>query len=175
MRRPHALPSGLRALPLALTLAVGGCLSDEDQVTNMEKKQSEESYAGDGTTVNDLPEAEGGDQAAARPVQVTLAENRIQMPQSLPAGTTTFEVTNEGAAERGFEIAGPGVEQRLASPLKQYEVQTLTVHLEPGAYRVSAGDRGMATTLTVTRPGTPGSPQPGAGAPSTGTGTPGGS
>lgn len=181
MRRPRALSggsSGLWALPLALVLVVGGCLSDEDQVTNMEKKPSEKSYASDGTTVNDLPEAEGGDQAGAQPVQVTLAEDRIQMPGSVPAGPTTFEVTNEGNAERRFEIAGPGVEQRLATPLKQYEVQTLTVDLEPGTYRVSTGDRtarGLETTLTVTRPGTPGTPQPGAGAPSTGTGTPGGS
>jgi hypothetical protein len=44
----------LVALPVVL--ALGGCVSDEEQVTVMEKKTSEKNYATDGATVQDTPE-----------------------------------------------------------------------------------------------------------------------
>lgn len=91
----------------------------------------------------------------AAPVAVGLSEFAIEMPDSLPAGPTTFEVRNVGAAEHSFEVEGNGIEEELEATLKPGETSTLAVDLQPGTYEVYcpvAGheDLGMVIELTVT-------------------------
>ena len=39
-------------------------------------------------------------------VEVTLVRFQIEMPTSLPAGPTTFTITNNGTHEHSFEVEG---------------------------------------------------------------------
>jgi uncharacterized cupredoxin-like copper-binding protein len=93
-------------------------------------------------------------QAADTPVQVSLVEWAIQMPDRLPAGSITFAVTNAGARQHNFEIEGQGIDEVLAQNLQPGESDTLTVELAPGEYRVycpvgNHAGQGMELTLTV--------------------------
>jgi uncharacterized cupredoxin-like copper-binding protein len=113
--------------------------------------------------------AQGGN-----PVEVTLIDGQIQMANSLPAGSTTFTVTNNGTKEHGFEVEGNGIEEELDPTLQPSENGTLTVDLQPGTYEVycPVGNHraeGMTMQLTVTAadpaalPATGGVLSPGAG------------
>jgi len=89
------------------------------------------------------------------PVEVTLVDGQIQMVNSLPAGSTTFMVTNNGTKEHSFEIEGNGIEEELDPHLQPGENGTLNVDLQPGTYEVycPVGDHragGMTMQLTVT-------------------------
>ena len=92
--------------------------------------------------------------AASAPVAVSLREFAIDMPDSLPAGPTTFTVTNDGTIEHSFEIEGQGVEQELEHHLKPGESMDLQVDLAPGTYEVYCPvdghkEQGMERDLTV--------------------------
>jgi uncharacterized cupredoxin-like copper-binding protein len=94
--------------------------------------------------------AAGGGEA----ISVSLIDGAIEMPDSIAAGTVTFEVANDGTMEHSFEIEGQGVEEELEENLQPGESGSLTVELAPGEYRVycPVGDhaaRGMELTLTV--------------------------
>src|SRR5687767_5186097 len=88
-------------------------------------------------------------------VQVTLVDYRIEMPASLPAGMTTFEIRNSGQRDHNFEIEGQGIEQKLPTSLKSGQSGTLEVDLRPGTYTVycpvgnHAEEHGMTRQLTV--------------------------
>lgn len=91
----------------------------------------------------------------SEPVQVVLSHMSIDMPSTLPEGTTLFTVNNEGDTEHSFEIEGPDMEKALDEPLQPGEVTTIEVDLFPGEYRVycPVGDhaeQGMEMTLNVT-------------------------
>jgi uncharacterized cupredoxin-like copper-binding protein len=95
--------------------------------------------------------AEGTDNA----VNVTLSEYKIEMPQTLKAGLTTFTVMNTGSKKHTLEIKGNGVDEKLKSDLKQGESGTMQVQLKPGIYKASCpvGDhehKGMALEIKVT-------------------------
>jgi Cupredoxin-like domain len=90
---------------------------------------------------------------AQEPVVVTLAGHDINMPESLPSGFVTFEVTNEGDSLHGFEIAGPGTDEKVEG-IPPGETRTLQVDLQPGTYRVYCpvadhGKTGMQLALKV--------------------------
>jgi biopolymer transport protein ExbD len=90
-------------------------------------------------------------------VQVELTEFTIDMPASLPAGTTIFEVTNAGTMEHNFEIVGQGLEEVFETNLQPGETRTLQVDLQPGTYEVycpvsNHREEGMLVELTVTEP-----------------------
>ena len=70
-------------------------------------------------------------------VNVTLSEYKIDMPGSLPAGPTTFNITNTGSKTHTFKIEGNGIEEKLKSSLKEKESGTLHVDLKPGTYKVT--------------------------------------
>jgi len=98
--------------------------------------------------------AAAGSAAAGAPVEVSLREFAIDMPDSLPAGPTTFTVTNAGTIEHSFEIEGRGIEQELEHHLKPGETMTLQVDLEPGKYEVYCPvdghkEQGMDRDVTV--------------------------
>jgi hypothetical protein len=87
-------------------------------------------------------------------VQVSLVEYSIEMPTSIPAGPTTFEITNDGTEEHGFDIEGEGVAEELDPTLQPGESGTLEVDLQPGTYTIycPVGDHrseGMEIELTV--------------------------
>jgi plastocyanin len=99
--------------------------------------------------------AAAGSAAAGGPVEVSLREFAIDMPDSLPAGPTTFTVTNVGTIDHSFEIEGQGIEQELEHHLKPGESMTLQVDLEPGKYEVYCPvdghkEQGMDRDVTVT-------------------------
>jgi plastocyanin len=93
--------------------------------------------------------------AQANTVNVTLVSFQIEMPASLPAGPTTFTITNDGTHEHNFEVEGNGIEEKLEANLRPGESGTLEVDLQPGTYEVYCPvgdhrDQGMFLELTVT-------------------------
>jgi plastocyanin len=94
-----------------------------------------------------------GDKPAT--VEVHLSEYAIQMPETLPAGPTTFVVHNDGKKVHSFRIEGPGFSEILAKPVPPQETESLQVTLQPGEYKVycpvgSHENKGMKTALKVT-------------------------
>jgi uncharacterized cupredoxin-like copper-binding protein len=97
-----------------------------------------------------------GDKAAGT-VEVHLSEYAIKMPDTLPAGPTTFVVHNDGKKIHSFRIEGPGFSEILAKPVEPEMTESLQVTLQPGEYKVycpvgSHENKGMKTTLKVTAP-----------------------
>lgn len=140
--------TGTAAAGLALLLALGACAdSDRAEV---------ETTAGDTAATTERepaisPEGSG--------VDVGLTEFTIDMPHELPAGSTTFRVTNAGTIPHNIEIEGQGIERELERNLSAGQGGTLTVELEPGTYEVYCpvadhAERGMRLELTVTEPAT---------------------
>lgn len=94
-----------------------------------------------------------GEKTAAR-VEVHLSEYAIQMPQTLPAGPTTFLVRNEGHKSHSFKIEGPKTGFQLETVVRPQETGSLEVTLQPGEYKVycpigSHAAKGMTMTLVV--------------------------
>jgi uncharacterized cupredoxin-like copper-binding protein len=94
-------------------------------------------------------EASGGE------VAVSLTEFAIDMPTELPAGPTTFAITNNGTVEHNFEVEGQGIEEELEMNLAPGESGTLELDLAPGTYEVycpvgNHAEQGMEVELTVT-------------------------
>ena len=88
-------------------------------------------------------------------VEVRLTEYAIEMPASLPAGTTTFVVHNQGKKTHHFGIEGEGIDEMLPSSLRPGKTASLQVTLKPGQYKVycplgSHESKGMSAKLTVT-------------------------
>lgn len=101
--------------------------------------------------------AEEPQKAAAGTVEVKLSEYAIAMPQTLPAGPTTFVVHNQGKKIHSFKIEGPGLAELLAKPVPPEEIENLQVTLQPGEYKIycpigSHEAKGMTMKLTVTAP-----------------------
>lgn len=94
--------------------------------------------------------------AAPAAVEVRLSEFDIAIPAQVAAGSTTFEIFNDGSGLHSFVIEGEGVDQKLAEGVSAGESQSLTVDLPPGQYRVycpigSHAEFGMEAPLTVTQ------------------------
>ncbi|MEZ4711774.1 MAG: spondin domain-containing protein [Caldilineaceae bacterium] len=94
---------------------------------------------------------------AANEVAASLVEWAIDMPTEIPAGPTTFIVSNDGARVHNFAIenAEMGVAEVFAEDLQAGQTMTMTVDLQPGEYDVycpigNHAAQGMALTLTVT-------------------------
>lgn len=90
-------------------------------------------------------------------VQVTLADYRIEMTDTLMAGQVTFNVTNAGAHEHGFEIEGEGLEKKLERSLRPGQSAKLVADLHAGTYEVYCpvadhDERGMRRQLVVRQP-----------------------
>lgn len=101
---------------------------------------------------------------AARPiatqpgaVAVRLTEwNVVMSSDTVPAGPTTFEVTNTGTRQHALEVEGQGIEEETET-LAPGATATLTVDLQPGRYvvycpvedQVNHQNEGMTTTLYV--------------------------
>jgi len=144
-------PAGI--LPRAGTGAIWRVVPSETmmatpEVTGMETPASIDA---DRTDEGATPAAS----AMGEMVAVSLMEFDIDMPTELPAGPTTFEVTNDGTVEHSFEIEGQGIEEELEQHLQPGASDTLTVDLTPGTYAVycpvdNHEAEGMRVELTVT-------------------------
>jgi uncharacterized cupredoxin-like copper-binding protein len=91
--------------------------------------------------------------STAAKIEVKLSEYKIDMPKTVPAGSTTFEVTNTGKEVHNFEIEGNGIEKRVGQ-LNPGESKTLLVELKAGKYEVYCPvpghkSHGMSLDLTV--------------------------
>ena len=92
---------------------------------------------------------------ATATVEVKLTEYAIEMPESLPAGPTTFIIHNEGHKNHSFVLEGEGTEEKLSTSLRPNATANLEVALKPGKYKVycpigSHEAKGMTMTLVVT-------------------------
>ena len=90
----------------------------------------------------------------ASAVDVRLTEYTIEMPETLPAGPTTFAVHNEGRKSHSFKIQGPGIDAMLETVVRPKETGTLQVTLQPGEYQIhcpigSHAAKGMTMKLAV--------------------------
>ncbi len=103
-------------------------------------------YAGSGTAASPASAAGGAT------VEVRLSDFKIDMPSSVKAGMTSFQVTNAGATAHNFEIEGNGLEKKFDANLSPGETKTLQVELKPGSYEVYCpvdGHKGMGMQLTL--------------------------
>lgn len=87
-------------------------------------------------------------------VTVNLTEYRIEIPATIPAGLTTFLVTNTGKEKHNFEVEGEQLAMEVADPLEPGQSRTLELDLKPGTYKVycpmaNHDERGMHVQLTV--------------------------
>lgn len=135
----------LPALILTGCPGEGGPGTEQADTTAMDTVQAADTMTADtiaaGTAVGDE-------------VQVSLTDFSIEMPETLPAGPTTFRVSNDGAVEHNFEVEGQGMEEELEENLAPGGTGTLQVDLEPGTYEIYCpvadhADRGMRMELTV--------------------------
>lgn len=90
----------------------------------------------------------------ARKINVTVAEDRIDMPTSLKPGKTAFIVKNDGKEKHNFEVEGEGTDRKFITDLTPKQTKVLHVSLKRGTYTVycPVGDnrkKGMETSLTV--------------------------
>jgi uncharacterized cupredoxin-like copper-binding protein len=99
------------------------------------------------------PKADPG----AGKVTVRLSEYKVELPETLHAGPTTFVVHNVGTKTHSFKIEGPGIppDTLLAKPIPPETTAELQVTLVPGEYKVycpigSHEVKGMVKKLTVT-------------------------
>ena len=74
------------------------------------------------------PAANAQSSSTAATIEVKLSEYKIDMPAMVPAGSTTFKVTNTGKESHNFEIEGNGIEKRVGK-LNPGETKTLLVEL----------------------------------------------
>ncbi len=135
-------PTALSALMLVLMLGLAACVEPEGEVEDSEQEPREEAAS---PVPEDAPTAEVG-----------LTEYEIEMPTSLPAGSQTFSVTNNGTTEHNFEVEGQGIEEAFETNLEPGVNQTMQLDLAPGTYEVycpvgNHREQGMETQLTVTQ------------------------
>ena len=90
----------------------------------------------------------------ARRVDVTITEDRIDMPTQLRPGKTAFVVKNAGKTAQNFEVEGRSVDRKFVAAPNPGQTKVLHVYLKRGTYSVyspgKTGDKGTAnTTLRV--------------------------
>ena len=99
--------------------------------------------------------AQGRAPQQSNEVPVSLVDGAIEMPDTLPAGPTSFVVTNNGPHEHDFGIEGQGIDASFGVDMQPGETLTLEVNLTPGTYYVycpvgNHAANGMEMSLTVT-------------------------
>lgn len=110
-------------------------------------------------TTEATPAATPEDEAEPEPepegVRVSLDEFTIRLSSSIPAGETTFVITNRGSVNHSFVIVGENAEGALDSPVAPGKTVELTVDLPPGTYLIlcpvaNHDSLGMTRELVVT-------------------------
>ena len=104
------------------------------------------------------PSASAGTTAAAPGTAMTVTESEftIALPsKTLPAGTYTFTVTNNGKFAHNLTVDGAGVQDKATPTLGPGSTGDLTVTLQKGSYEFYCSvdnhkDMGMDVTVQVT-------------------------
>src|SRR6202011_4303981 len=79
----------------------------------------------------------------ARRVDVTVTDDRIDMPTQLKPGKTAFVVKNAGTTTQNFEVEGRSVDRKFAAAPKPGQTKVMHVILKRGTYTVySPGKEG---------------------------------
>jgi hypothetical protein len=90
----------------------------------------------------------------ARRVDVTLSDDKIDMPTSLETGKTAFVVKNVGNEKHNFVVRGKDGSHKFMVDLQPNETKVLHVQLKRGTYNAYSPldghpKKGTETTLTV--------------------------
>jgi plastocyanin len=98
--------------------------------------------------------SEDGAEPTGNVVDVFLSDFVIDVPAELPAGPTTFSITNNGTLPHNFEIEGQGIDQALQVNLQPGQTGAYSVNLRRGSYVVycpvgNHRSKGMERTITV--------------------------
>ena len=104
--------------------------------------------------------------ATAQAVSVTLSEWKIGLSRdTVPAGSVTFRVTNNGTVNHGFYVRGDGVDKGTRE-VPPRQSASLVVTLKPGTYDIfcpmsdeSHKNAGMARKMVVIPGGAPAAPK----------------
>ena len=95
----------------------------------------------------------GGTKASSQPegqtVQVSVNDQRIEMPAALKPGVTTFTVVNTGTSTHNLAITGPAGEVKLEKALEPGQTGTLKVSLDAGTYRVYSPQADPTATVQI--------------------------
>jgi len=87
----------------------------------------------------------------ARRVDVTVSDNRIDMPTQLKPGKTAFVVKNAGKTTQNFEVEGRSVDRKFAAAPNPGQTKVLHVIIKRGNYTAySPGKEGNKRTAEVT-------------------------
>jgi hypothetical protein len=70
----------------------------------------------------------------ARRVDVTMTDDRIDMPAQLKPGKTAFVVKNAGKTTQNFEVEGRSVDRKFVAAPNPGETKVLHVILKRGTY-----------------------------------------
>jgi plastocyanin len=137
----------LIAVAAALSFGVAACGDDEDS-------DSAATTSAATTTETATADDTGGAGGAGEAVKVVETDYEIDPSEpTVPAGTVTFEIVNDGEAPHNIEIEGNGVEE-VSDTFNAGDSGELTVELEPGTYDFYCAidghkDLGMDGELTV--------------------------
>src|SRR6266581_7610725 len=72
----------------------------------------------------------------ARRVDVTVTDDRIDMPTRLKPGKTAFVVKNAGKTTQNFEVEGQSVDRKFVAAPNPGETKVMHVVLKRGTYTV---------------------------------------
>ena len=87
----------------------------------------------------------------ARRVDVTMTDDRIDMPAQLKPGKTAFVVKNAGKTTQNFEVEGRSVDRKFMTAPNPGETKVLHVILKRGTYTAySPGKDENKRTAAVT-------------------------
>jgi iron uptake system EfeUOB component EfeO/EfeM len=87
----------------------------------------------------------------ARRVDVTVTDDRIDIPTHLKPGKTAFVVKNAGKTAQNFEVEGQSVDRKFASAPNPGQTKVMQVTLKRGTYTVySPGKEENKRTAEVT-------------------------
>ncbi len=76
----------------------------------------------------------------AHRVDVTVTDDKIDMPASLKPGKTAFVIKNDGKTMQNFELEGEDVDRQFMKAPNPGETKVLHVTLERGTYKVYSPD-----------------------------------
>lgn len=87
-------------------------------------------------------------------VEVQLESFAIEMPSTIQAGPTQFNVINTSNLTHNIAISGQGISESFDEVLQPGESKSMQVNLAAGEYRVwcpvgNHAERGMEMTLLV--------------------------
>jgi hypothetical protein len=74
----------------------------------------------------------------AHRVDVSLNDDKIDMPTSVETGKTAFVIKNSRNTTRNFKLAGHGIDREFLNPPKPGETKVLHVTLKRGTYTVNS-------------------------------------